>query len=185
MYQQQSEILTPHESIITQETPGSDFAITFQDMSALGNPTAYPELDFHLQPVDVTGSNYFTYHTDPSARLGAPPTDMLSMIQQDFPYQQQQLPNMNMYGSLGSESSGFVEGYNNYNNDVHVVGQFDERGRVVGAGGRRERQMRGHGKGGIEKKEKQRRERLGEKYEMLKALIPNRTKVPSYLCYMH
>jgi Helix-loop-helix DNA-binding domain len=186
MYQQEIDDPTPHESIVTQDATGGEFGISFQDMSALSNPTAYPELDFHLQQVDVTGSNYFTYHTDPSTQLGAPSTEMLS-IQQDFAYQQQQhLTNMNMYGSLGSESSGFVpgvmEGYNTTNTNGNInLGQFEST-QVVVSSGRRERQRGsggsgggGHGKG-IEKKEKQRRERLGEKYEMLKALIPNRTK---------
>lgn len=168
--QQQTEILTPHESIITQEAPGGEFAINYTDMSGLGNVPTYPELDFHLQH-DVTGSNYFTYHTDPSTRLCAvQPPDMLHDQQDQFSYQQQQhqqLSNMG-YGSLPSESSGFIpgiiEGYN--------AGQFES----VRGGARRQRGG-GSVPKGIEKKEKQRRERLGEKYELLKALIPNRTKV--------
>ncbi|KAF3340494.1 transcription factor TIP2-like protein [Carex littledalei] len=169
MYQQQqTEILTPHESIITQEAAGGEFAMNYPDMSALGNVPTYPELDFNLQH-DVTGSNYFTYHTDPSTRLCAPPPDMLHDQQDQFAYQQQQhqqLSNMG-YGSLPSESSGFIpgiiEGYN--------AGQFES----VRGGARRQRGG-GSAPKGIEKKEKQRRERLGEKYELLKALIPNRTK---------
>lgn len=168
--QQQTEILTPHESIITQEVPGGEFAITYPDMSALGNAPTYPELDIHLQP-DVTGSNYF-YYTEPSTRLCAPPPDMLHDQQDQFAYQQQhqQLSNMG-YGSLPSESSGFIpgiiEGYN--------AAQFES----VRGGARRQRGS-GSAPKGIEKKEKQRRERLGEKYELLKALIPNRTKVRTY-----
>ncbi|XP_078159015.1 transcription factor TIP2-like [Carex rostrata] len=163
--QQQTEILMPHESIITQEAPGGEFAINYPD---LGNVPTYTELDFHPQH-DVTGSNYFTYNTDPSTRLCATPVNMLHEQQDQFAYQQQhqqQLSNMG-YGSLPSESSGFIpgiiEGYN--------AGQFES----VRGGARRQRGG-GSAPKGIEKKEKQRRERLGEKYELLKALIPNRTK---------
>ncbi|KAJ4769530.1 basic helix-loop-helix (bHLH) DNA-binding superfamily protein [Rhynchospora pubera] len=165
MYQQPSEILTPHESIITQEVPGGELPMNYQDMSTLGNPT-YTEFDFHLQH-DVTGSNYFTYHADPSSRLGEPATDMYNRsLPHDYPYQVSHMTR-DMYGSLPSENSGFmpgiIEGYNVRQFETPCVGLKRQRGG-------------GSAPKGIEKKEKQRRERLGEKYEMLKALIPNRTK---------
>ncbi|KAJ3676037.1 hypothetical protein LUZ60_003449 [Juncus effusus] len=155
MYNNQSELLTPHESIITQETPGCEFTYHL-DLAALTNPS-FTDLDFQLQN-DITSSNYLSCNTDPSDRLGVP-------MQQDFPYQLSGL-----YGAIPSENSSFMPGLM----EGYTVGQFES----PKVGGKRKR---GGGQncgfnGVVEKKEKQRRERLSEKFEMLKNIIPNRTK---------
>lgn len=174
--------------------------------SSNGTSAAAAELDFHRQfGLDVVGKpemaphlmhfpeNLFFAEIPPeTASVGSTvlydPSVQLDLVHHQ-PCQVREIYTANNINnnddvSLPQDYSGFIHGSSV---NGHFVGGVMEE--VYGLGQqlesphlntRRQKggmRQKGLSFNGVEKKEKQRRERLSEKYELLKSLIPNRTKV--------
>lgn len=194
MYHPQCELLMPHESL------DMDAVVGQSHLAASGVSAIPAELNFHLLHhsfVDTAASpqpptvDYFFPGTDPPPaavqfeQLAATNHHAMSMLR-DY-YGQQYPAETYLRGgprtTTGSSSLVFGVAHDDESAAYNMVGPFVESSpttRAAGGGRKRNRGSRAAGgpaHGGVEKKEKQRRLRLTEKYTALMLLIPNRTKV--------
>nr|CAD1828612.1 unnamed protein product [Ananas comosus var. bracteatus] len=175
MYHHHPELYPPHEHI-PMEGSSSEFigpshtaTMNFSDLALMGSgqnsssnssngtSAAAAELDFHRQfGLDVVGKPEMAPHLMHFPKTSSLPRSRRKLLVSARPVN-------------GHFVGGVME-------EVYGLGQQLESPHLNTRRQKGGMRQKGLSFNGVEKKEKQRRERLSEKYELLKSLIPNRTK---------